>query len=81
MNLAQRDQRPKVRTSASMSALRLRHSAGAKLSQKLRAVALDCGSGVVFGESQIERVAPVCAGESPEARGESVDEPRKFAQV
>ena len=42
----------------------------AELSQKCGAVALDSSSGVVFGESQVERIAPV-GRENPPTRVEN----------
>ena len=52
-----------------------------ELAQKRGAIALYYRSGIVFGEAEVERAAAVCARDSPQPRGKSVDEPGKFAQV
>jgi hypothetical protein len=45
------------------------------------AVALDGGTGVVLGETEVEIGFATCAGESADARREAVDQPREFAQM
>ena len=53
----------------------------AEFAQKRSPVALDCSSGIIFGEAEIEITLTVSAGESSEPRGESVHQPGQFAQV
>lgn len=64
MNLAHRDQGP-----------RLLADGGAELAQERRSVAFDGAAGIVFGESEVERVSPVSAGKSADSRAESVNQP------
>ena len=64
MNLAHRDQGP-----------RLLADGGAELAQERRSVAFDGAAGIVFGESEVERVSPVGAGKSADSRAESVNQP------
>ena len=68
VNLAERDQRPAF-------------FGHAELVEICRAVALDCGFGVVFRESQVECAAAVGSRIAAEARGKSVNEPRELAQM
>lgn len=75
MNLAQRDQGPRL--GASFLAL----ISVAERAQKSGAVALDRGFGVVFGEPKIEGFIPIAARGSSQARGKSVDEPGEFAEA
>ena len=77
VDLAQRDYRPELRA-VFMPVCST--ADGAQLTQKCSPVAFDKDSRVVPGESQVESVRFVNAGESPQPRGKSMDQPGKFAQ-
>ena len=70
MNLPQRDQRP-----------RLLAGGRADLQQKDRPVAFDSRAGILFGESEIQRLSPINAGRTADASAESVDQPRNVCEV
>jgi hypothetical protein len=70
MNLAQSNQRPFLLAAAS-----------AKLLQEGSTIALDRAAGILFGESEAERVSPICAGKSPDSRAESMNQPGNASQV
>ena len=52
----------------------------AGVSLKSRAVALNCGSGIVFREAEVQRMSAIGCGESPFPGGKRVDEPRDMGQ-
>lgn len=74
VNLAQRHERPRVGPCSGLAP-------NPECSQERHPVTLDRSLGIVFRESQIEHVLPIYARESAHARGESVDEPGKLAQM
>src|SRR5579864_6282888 len=56
-------------------------ASGTEFAQERSPVALDGGSGIIFGEAEIEIMLAVSARESSEARGESVNQPGTFTKV
>jgi hypothetical protein len=84
MNLAQRNQRPKLGFRSSRGSTRDLRAPGvpsAEFRQECSPVALDQGTGIIFRESEVKGAASVGPGKSGHTRGKSVDEPWKFAQV
>ncbi len=49
--------------------------------QEGSSIAFDGALGIILGEAKIQITLPVCARESTHARGKTMDQPRKFAQV
>ena len=69
MNLAQSDERPLAFASG-----------GTELRYQSRSVAFDCAARVLLGESEIEGVPAISAGESAESRAESMNQPRNASE-
>ncbi len=70
MNLAQSNQRPFLLAATST-----------KFLQEGSTIAFDRTAGILFGESEVERGSPICAGKSPDPRAESMNEPWNASQV
>ena len=49
--------------------------------QKRGAISLDGALGIIFGEAEVQVALPVGAGESSHARGKTMNQPGKFAQM
>ena len=65
MNLPQTNKRPRFLTADS-----------AKLPQQGLSIAFYCAAGVLLGETEIECLSPINAGEPGGARAESMSQPR-----
>ena len=69
MNLAQGDDRPQLLSAG-----------GSDLRQEGGSIAFDCAARVLFGESEIESISPVNAGNPTGSGAETVNQPRKPSQ-
>jgi hypothetical protein len=70
VNLTQSNQRPFLLAAAS-----------AKFLQEGSTIAFDRSTGILFGESEVERVPPISTGKSPDSRAESMNQPWNASQV
>ncbi len=78
MNLTQCDDGPQSRVAVAPA---FPLADRADFMQEHLSIAFDGALRVVPGEAEVQITLPVCAGESSDARGKTVDQPGKFAQV